>query len=58
VWNNAAAIHPQPALLRPAPQKFELLAKNPLGEASNSTPAISDGDFFVRTMKGLHCIAQ
>jgi hypothetical protein len=43
---------------KPALQKFDLLAKDPLGEASNSTPAISDGEFFVRTMKGLHCIAQ
>lgn len=45
-------------VFKPSPQKFELLAKNSLGEGSNSTPAISDGEFFLRTMKTLHCIGQ
>ena len=39
------------------PEKFELLAENALGEPSNSTPALSDGDIFLRTAKHLYCIA-
>ena len=45
-------------VFKPSPEKFELLAKNSLGEGTNSTPAISDGEFFIRTMKTLHCIGQ
>ncbi len=40
------------------PQKFELLAANALGEDSNSTPAISDGQIFIRTFKHLYCIGE
>ncbi|MFO0966592.1 MAG: PQQ-binding-like beta-propeller repeat protein [Gemmataceae bacterium] len=37
---------------------FKLLARNPLGggEATNSSPAISNGDVFIRTFKHLWCI--
>ena len=45
-------------VFKPSSEKFELLARNSLGEASNSTPAIFDGEFFLRTMKNLHCIAE
>lgn len=45
-------------VFKPSPEKFELLAKNTLGEGTNSTPAIADGNFFIRTMKTLHCIGQ
>jgi hypothetical protein len=43
--------------LRAAP-KFELIASNPLGELSNSTPAFSGDEIFVRTHNALYCIAQ
>lgn len=40
--------------------KFELLATNTLaaGEQSNSSPAISNGQIFLRTFKSLWCIEQ
>ena len=43
---------------RPDPEKFELLAMNDLGEPSNATPAISDGQIFLRTDRHLYCIAE
>lgn len=45
-------------VFQPSPGKYEILAKNSLGEPSNSTPAISDGEIFLRTMKGLHCVGE
>jgi outer membrane protein assembly factor BamB len=42
----------------PDPKKFEPLAVNRLGEPSNSTPAISDGEIFLRTSKALFCVAE
>ena len=42
----------------PNPEKFEVLAVNELGEECNSTPAISDGEIFIRTFGGLYCIAE
>jgi outer membrane protein assembly factor BamB len=45
-------------LFRPNPDKFELLATNDLGEPSNATPAISDGQVFLRTDRHLYCIAE
>ena len=44
-------------VLKAAP-KYELIASNPLGELSNSTPAFSGGEIFVRTHNALYCIAQ
>jgi hypothetical protein len=44
-------------LLRAAP-KHELLSSNPLGELSNSTPAFSDGQVFIRTHAALYCVAE
>ena len=44
-------------VLRAAP-KFEIIATNPLGELSNSTPALSDGEIFLRTYAALYCIAE
>jgi hypothetical protein len=39
--------------------KFEQLACNTLGEGlSNSSLAISDGELFIRTYKGLWCIGN
>jgi len=42
-------------VFKPNPAKFELIAKNELKEHSNSTPAISDGQVFVRTFENLWC---
>ncbi len=36
---------------------FELLATNSLGEMTNSSFAVSDGEIFIRTHKNLWCIA-
>ena len=38
----------------------ELLATNPLGrgEHTNASPAVSDGEFFLRTFGHLWCIAE
>jgi hypothetical protein len=44
-------------VLRAAP-KYELIASNPVGETSNSTLALSQGDIFLRTHKALWCIAD
>ncbi len=40
------------------PEQCELLATNQLGELSRSSPAISDGQFFVRTYRHLWCIGK
>jgi outer membrane protein assembly factor BamB len=44
-------------VFKPNPDKFELLANNNLGETTNSTPAISDGEIFLRTHQHLYCVA-
>jgi outer membrane protein assembly factor BamB len=40
--------------------KFEILAENPLGpgEQTNSSPAVSNGEIFLRTFKTLWCIGE
>lgn len=43
-------------VLRAAP-KFELLATNSVGEHTNSSLAMSDGELFLRTWKGLWCLS-
>jgi outer membrane protein assembly factor BamB len=43
-------------VLAPNPDKYEVLAENDLGERSNSTPAISNGQIFLRTFDALYCI--
>jgi outer membrane protein assembly factor BamB len=43
-------------VFKPNPEKLEIIAKNGLGEHSNSTPAISNGQMFIRTFKNLWCI--
>ncbi len=45
-------------VFRPDPEKFDEVAQNALGEPSNSTPAISDGEIFIRTLEHLFCIAR
>ncbi len=44
-------------ILRAAP-KFEVIAINPIGELSNSTLALSNGEIFLRTQAALYCIAE
>jgi outer membrane protein assembly factor BamB len=39
-----------------AADKFQLLAGNPLEEATQATPAIAGGRMFIRTLEHLHCI--
>ena len=39
-----------------AEKEFKLLAKNPLGEPSRSTPAVSGGRMFLRTYSHLICV--
>jgi len=41
-----------------ASTKFELLAKNELGEPTLATPAISDGQLFIRTDARLLCVKR
>jgi outer membrane protein assembly factor BamB len=38
--------------------EFEVIAKNPLGEACHATPAVSQGQLFIRTEKHLWCIGS
>ncbi len=42
----------------PNPRQLELVASNDLGEPSDSTLAISDGQIFLRTHEHLFCIGQ
>ncbi|MCI0628959.1 MAG: PQQ-like beta-propeller repeat protein [Acidobacteria bacterium] len=42
-------------VLKPSP-KFELISANPLGETTNASLAISNGDIFIRTHQALWCI--
>lgn len=39
-----------------AATKFEMVAVNSLGERSNSSVAISNGDIFIRTHRALWCV--
>jgi len=38
--------------------EFELVSANPLGEHSNASTVISDGEIFIRTDESLWCIAE
>lgn len=40
------------------PEKLEIVSTNPLKELSNSTPAVSGGELFIRTHNSLWCIAD
>jgi outer membrane protein assembly factor BamB len=44
-------------VLRASP-KFELLAANALAETTMSSPAVSDGEIFIRTHRALWCIGE
>jgi outer membrane protein assembly factor BamB len=41
-----------------AARQFEVLAENKLDEYTLSSPAISDGQIFMRTEKALYCIGK
>src|SRR5262249_13856472 len=41
-----------------AKTKFTLVSQNKLVESCNATPAISDGDIFIRTHRHLWCIGK
>ncbi|MCH7916451.1 MAG: PQQ-like beta-propeller repeat protein [Planctomycetes bacterium] len=43
-------------VFKPNPRAYEQVAENKLGESTNATPAISDGQIFVRTAGHLFCI--
>lgn len=45
-------------VFRVNPERFELLAMNDLEEPTNATPAISDGQIFLRTDRHLYCIVD
>lgn len=45
-------------VFKPNPKKLEVLSENVLNERTNSTPAFSDGEIFLRTHKHLYCIAN
>ena len=42
----------------PNPEEYEHITENNLGEESNSTPAISDGEIFLRTFRHVYCISK
>lgn len=45
-------------VFKPNPEKLEILGENKLNEQSNSTPALSDGQVFLRTFKHVYCIEE
>lgn len=45
-------------ILDPDPNQLKILHSNPLGESTNSTPAFSNGQIFIRTFKHLYCIGE
>jgi hypothetical protein len=50
--------HGVTSVFRPNPDKFDPLAANDLEEPSNATPAISDGQIFLRTDGHLYCVGE
>jgi hypothetical protein len=45
-------------VLRASPEEFEQISVNPLREHCNTTPAISNGEIFIRTHQALWCIRE
>jgi outer membrane protein assembly factor BamB len=45
-------------VIKANPEKLEIVSTNPLSELSNSTPAVSDGQIFIRTHEALWCIGD
>lgn len=48
----------QTVVFAPNTEKYEQLAINSLDGTSNSTPAFSDGEIFLRTSKFLYCVSE
>ena len=44
-------------VVRPGPE-FELISENPLNEECYASPALSDGQIFIRGVEHLYCIGQ
>lgn len=45
-------------VFKPNRDMYEEVAENNLGEQSNSTPAFSDGEIFLRTFQAVYCISK
>ncbi len=45
-------------VFKPNPEKFEVLSINKLNEDCNATPALSNGEIFIRTWKALYCVSE
>jgi outer membrane protein assembly factor BamB len=45
-------------LVMAAKPQFEVLSRNPLNEKSQSSPAVSNGEIFIRTYEHLWCVSQ
>lgn len=45
-------------VIKPNPEKLEVVTSNKLGERSNSTPAFVDGKIYLRTNQGLYCVSK
>ena len=38
--------------------KFDIVSRNPLGDKCDSSPAVSQGQIFIRTLNNLYCIGK
>jgi outer membrane protein assembly factor BamB len=45
-------------VFRASPRKLEVLQRNELGEMTRASPAVSDGQVFIRTYRHLYCIGR
>jgi outer membrane protein assembly factor BamB len=45
-------------VLKPRAEKCEIIAENKLGELMRASPAVSDGQIFLRTYNNLYCIGN
>lgn len=45
-------------VLNPDPDKLQVVGKNTIDERSNSTPAVSAGQIFLRTFENVYCIGK
>ena len=45
-------------VFKPDPKKFDLIGENRLDEPCNATPAVSNGEIFIRTFNNLYCISE
>lgn len=45
-------------IFKPNPAKYDEVARNELGEGTNATPAVSDGQLFFRTAQHLICVGK